>query len=120
MPLRSVFLGRLVNRSTTTLFPSINQVTKFAATHRQRQVPQLQTVAETVEVSPVPFVNRVVKAPVIMQINQVTKHDAVSQIRHTNKERQEQMAAVPTNGPGRPNTKQCARLKPWSGYGHRC
>ena len=29
--------------------------------------PSNQTVAETVEVSPVPFVNRVVKAPVIMQ-----------------------------------------------------
>ena len=124
IPFRSVFLGRLVNRSTTTLFPSINQVTKFAATHRpvvlQRQVPQLQTVAKTLEVSPVPFVNRVVKAPVIMQINQVTKHDAVSQIRHTNKERQEQMAAVPANGVRRPNMKQCARLKPCPGHGHRC
>ena len=156
MDLCSVFLRRLVNRSTTTLFPSINQVTKFAATHRpvvlERQVPQLQTaaktleappvpfigrtvdvpvllqrqvhrtktLAETVAVSPVPFVNRVVKSPVIMQINQVTKHDAVSQIRHTNKERQEQMAAVPANGPRKPNMKQCARVKPCSGYGHRC
>ena len=61
-----------------------------------------------------------VKALVIMQINQVTKHDAVSQIRHTNKERQAQMAAVPANGIRRPNMKQCARLKPCSGYGHRC
>ena len=35
-----------------------------------------------------PFVNRVVKAPVIMQIKQVTKHDAIPQNRHMNKERQ--------------------------------
>ena len=83
-------------------------------------VRQLQTVAKTLEVSPVPFVNRVVKPPVIMQINQVTKHDAVSQIRHTIKERQEQMAAVPANGVRRPNMKQCARLKPRPGFGHRC
>ena len=67
-----------------------------------------------------PFVNRVVQAPGIMQINQVTKHDAFSQIRHTNKERQAQMAAVPANGLPRPNMKPFARLKPCSGYGHRC
>ena len=99
-------------------------MTEFAATHRpvvlQQQVPHLQTVAKTLEVSPVPFVNRVVKAPVIMQINQVTKHDAVSTDRHTNKERQAQMAAVPANGVREPNMKHCSRPKPCSGYGHRC
>ena len=44
-----------------------------------------------------------------MQINQVTKHDAVSQIRHTNKERQAQMAAVPANGVREPNMKHCSQ-----------
>ena len=110
MSLRSAFLGSLVNRSTTTLFPSINQVTKFAATHRpvvlQRQVSQLQTVAKTLEVL---LVNRAVKAPVIMQINQVTKHDSVPQIRHTNKERQAQMAAVTANGVRELKKKLCSR-----------
>ena len=86
----------------------------------QRQVPQLQTLAKTLEVSPVPFVDRVVEAPLIIQINQVTKHDAVSQIRHTIKERQEQMATVSANGVRRPNMKQCSRLKRSLGFGHRC
>ena len=45
-------------------------------------------MAKTLEVSPVPFVNRVVKAPVIMQINQATKHDAIPQIRHIDNVRQ--------------------------------
>ena len=53
MSLRSVFQRRTVNRSTTTFFPSINQVTKLAATHRpvgmQRKVPQIRTVLKTVE-----------------------------------------------------------------------
>ena len=74
MYLRSVFLGRLVNRSTTTSFPSINQVTKLAATHQavvlQRQVPQLQNVAKTVEVPPVPFIGRIVDVLVIMPLMQ--------------------------------------------------
>ena len=56
-----------VNRLTTTLFPSINQVTKLAAIHRpvvlQRQVPQIRTVLKTVEIPPAKFVDRVVDAP---------------------------------------------------------
>ena len=58
MSLRIVFLKRLVNRSTTTSFPSINQVTKLAATHRpvvmQRKVPQIRTVLKTVELRRIP------------------------------------------------------------------
>ena len=47
-----------VNRSLTTSFPSINQVTKLAATHRpvvmQRKVPQIRTVLKTVELRRIP------------------------------------------------------------------
>ena len=64
---QSVFQRGLVNRSTTTSFPSINQVTKLAAIHRpvvmQRQVPQIRTVLKTVEIPPANFVDRVVDAP---------------------------------------------------------
>ena len=54
----------------------------------QRQSPLIQTVAKTVEVAPVPFVDRVVEAPVIMQINQVTKHVEIQQIRYIDEARQ--------------------------------
>ena len=58
MSLRSVFQRGLVNRSMTTSFPSINQVTKLAATHRpvvmQRKVPQIRTVLKTVELRRIP------------------------------------------------------------------
>ena len=58
MSLRSVFLKRLVKRSTMTSFPSINQVTNLAATHRpvvmQRKVPQIRTVLKTVELRRIP------------------------------------------------------------------
>ena len=67
MSFRSIFLRRLVNRPTTTSFPSSNQVTKLAAIHRpvvmQRQVPQIRTVLKTVEIP----------------INQVTKHVKIPQ-----------------------------------------
>ena len=47
-----------MNRSTTTSFPSINQVTKLAATHSpagmQRKVPQIRTVLKTVELRRIP------------------------------------------------------------------
>ena len=46
MSLRSVFLRRWVNRSTTTSFPSINEATKHAVVI-QRQVLQKQTSRKT-------------------------------------------------------------------------
>ena len=45
---------------------------------------------------------------------------SLTDIRHTNKERQAQMAAVPANGVREPNMKHCSRPKPCSDYGHRC
>ena len=58
MSLRSVFQRGSVNISMTTSFPSINQVTKLAATHMpvvmQRKVPQIRTVLKTVELRRIP------------------------------------------------------------------
>ena len=57
-----------------TLFPSINQVTKFATTHRpvvlQRRVPQFLTVAKVGEVPPAQFIGRIMDVPVIMTLLQ--------------------------------------------------
>ena len=104
MSLRSVFPRRLVNRSTTTSFSSINQVTKLAATHRpvvlQRQVPRIQTVLKAVKAPLAQFINTFVVVPVAIQrqvlpspnqstkrqvlllLNQVTKHIKTPQIQH--------------------------------------
>ena len=49
---------------------------------RQRQVPQVQTVVNTVEVPPVPFVDRVMDAPLIPLLNQATKHVEIAQTQH--------------------------------------
>ena len=63
-----------MNRSTMTLFPSINQVTKFAAIHRlvvlQRQVPQFLTVAKVVEVPLAQLIGKIMDVPVIMPMLQ--------------------------------------------------
>ena len=50
-----------------------------------RQVPQLQTLAKTVEVPPVPFVGRVLEVPVILQSNQATKHVEILQKQYIDK-----------------------------------
>ena len=72
--LRSVFLRRFVNRSTTTKsFSSINEATKHAVV-MQRQVPHIQTLRKTVEVLPAQFVGTVADVPLIRPINQGTKH----------------------------------------------
>ena len=73
MSLRSVFLRRLVNRSTTTSFSSINEATKHAVV-MQRQVPHIQTSRKTVEVLPAQFVGTVADVPLIRMINHVTRH----------------------------------------------